>query len=577
MQLIKRLMLIVVITIIFSNFNFPFKSSQENIITTSSSNKYVSYNGKLSVQDSKLVNQYGEDIQLRGFSTQNGDVKGFDFSKYSNSKSIKSMKQNGANVLRLLFLPRHYIENSKIINQIYSIIDECIKQDMYIIIDWHTIKEGDPNKYKTEAEEFFNLISNRYKDIPNIIYEICNEPNSQSAGYTVTWDMIRSYANDVINVIRANSSDSIIIVGTPDYSHQIVQIVGKTLPYENLMYALHMYPSSNFPIIDQLLIARKNNIPIFISEWGSMTNNLVDKTMANYFVKIFEYYNLSWAYFELGDDQNVTTASVVNQGMWNNTLDDNILSNSGKYIKSILNNGITEETGYGMLKYTQNYAFWQEQYRNNITKIEFKDTINDKQTNDSIISWDLSYIEGSKQVIAYLTNDNEPGKYKLTIASNGGIIAPRNSDKLFSDFENLEEIDFGTFNTNYVNSLNSFFADSPKLKIIDMSKTSFSKISNANNMFQNQKNQLDIVVKDSTEKQFIEEKAKEATIEVNVTIKKDNTVNQNNSNSQNNESSEVVSVPSTSLYGSIMIIILGIICIIVSIVVTRKLTRSNSK
>ena len=52
---------------------------------------------------------------------------------------------------------------------------------------------------------------------------------------------------------------------------------------------------------------------------------------------------------------------------------------------------------------------------------------------------------------------------------------------------------------------------------------------------------------------------------------------QNNSDSQNNESSEVVSVPSTSLYGSIMIIILGIICIIVSIVVTRKLTRSNSK
>ncbi len=567
MKRVKTFLLGILITLLL-NLSISVNINQKNIVRTASSNKYVSYNGKLSVQNSNLVNQYGEKIQLRGFSTQNGDVKDFDFSKYSNSESIKNMKQNGANVLRLLFLPRHYIENKEIINQVYSIIDECIKQDMYIIIDWHTIKEGDPNKYKTEAEEFFGLISNKYRDVPNVIYEICNEPNSQSAGYTVTWDMIKNYATDVINVIRTNSSNSVIIVGTPDNSHQIVQIVGKTLPYENLMYALHMYPSSNFPIIDQLLIAQKNNIPIFVSEWGSMKNNLVDKAMANYFVKTFDCYNLSWAYFELGDDQNITKAAAVKQGMWDNTLEDNVLSDSGKYIKSILNNGVTEETGYGMLKYTENYAFWQDQYRNNITKIEFKNNVDNNQINNSIVSWDVSYIEGSKQVIAYLTNDNETGKYKLTIAANGGIIAPRNSDKLFSNFANLEEIDFGTFNTDYVNSINNLFADSPNLKNIDMSKTSFSQIANSSSMFQNQQNQVNIIVKDNDEKKFIEDKAKECNINVNVILKKDN--------QSDNNPAEVVNVPSTSAYAGVIIIILGIVSIITSIFVTRKLTSKSS-
>ena len=62
-----------------------------------------------------------------------------------------------------------------------------------------------------------------------------------------------------------------------------------------------------------------------------------------------------------------------------------------------------------------------------------------------------------------------------------------------------------------------------------------------------------------------------------ITINDKKNMNVSQNNQSDNNPSEVVSVPSTSLYGSIMIIILGIICIIVSIVVTRKLTRSNSK
>ena len=46
--------------------------------------------------------------------------------------------------------------------------------------------------------------------------------------------------------------------------------------------------------------------------------------------------------------------------------------------------------------------------------------------------------------------------------------------------------------------------------------------------------------------------------------------------SDNNETSEIVTVPLTSLYGSIVIIVLEIACSIVSAFVTRRLTNKSN-
>lgn len=43
-----------------------------------------------------------------------------------------------------------------------------------------------------------------------------------------------------------------------------------------------------------------------------------------------------------------------------------------------------------------------------------------------------------------------------------------------------------------------------------------------------------------------------------------------------NEPSQVVNVPATSAYASIIIIVLGIVCVVVSVIVTRKVTKKNS-
>ena len=68
-------------------------------------------------------------------------------------------------------------------------IDLAIELGIYVIVDWHVLGEFSPLIYADEAERFFREITEYYGDCPNIIYEICNEPNG-SCG----WEEIREYA-----------------------------------------------------------------------------------------------------------------------------------------------------------------------------------------------------------------------------------------------------------------------------------------------------------------------------------------------------------------------------------------------
>ena len=62
---------------------------------------------------------------------------------------------------------------------------------MYVIVDWHVLNDKDPNVHRAEAAEFFDQMAAKWKDQDNVIYEICNEPNSGTS-----WEMIKAYANE---------------------------------------------------------------------------------------------------------------------------------------------------------------------------------------------------------------------------------------------------------------------------------------------------------------------------------------------------------------------------------------------
>ncbi len=47
-------------------------------------------------------------------------------------------------------------------------------------VDWHILNDADPNENADEAIGFFERIASEYRDCPNLLFEICNEPNGST-------------------------------------------------------------------------------------------------------------------------------------------------------------------------------------------------------------------------------------------------------------------------------------------------------------------------------------------------------------------------------------------------------------
>ena len=290
-------------------------------------NNYVSYNGNLSLKGNNIVNEHGEIFTLQGISSHGLQW----FNNLITDENIKTIKSWGANVFRLAMYTKEngYVDNKSIYDDLIKDIDLVIENDMYVIVDWHILSDNNPNNYKAEAIEFFEKISSKYKNTPNIIYEICNEPNGGTS-----WDDIKSYAVDVIKTIR-NNSNNLIIVGTPTWSQDVDSVINNKIDDANTMYALHFYSGTHKEYLrEKAKKALDNNIPIFVSEFGvsdASGNGGIYLDEADKWIEFIKNNNLSYINWSLSDKNESSALLKPNS----NTINDDTLSDSGKYIKSI--------------------------------------------------------------------------------------------------------------------------------------------------------------------------------------------------------------------------------------------------
>lgn len=296
----------------------------------------VSQHGQLSVKNGQLVDKSGKGYQLRGMSTHGLTW----FPEFVNESAFKTLRDDwNTNVVRLAMYVDEwgngqcYMGNkSGSLELLEKGVDICIKLDMYVIIDWHVLNPGDPSKYTNEAKSFFETVSKRYAKYPNVIYEICNEPNGGAS-----WSgNIKPYAEKIIPVIRKNAPNSVIIVGTPTWSQEIDKPLSDPLSYKNVMYAFHFYAATHAGLRSNVENCVAQGLPVFVSEFGTCDASGGGANDFNETQKWLSYFDMqgisycNWSICNKDETCSVLRPGTSANGNWS----ESDLTENGKWMRN---------------------------------------------------------------------------------------------------------------------------------------------------------------------------------------------------------------------------------------------------
>ncbi|MBP5262574.1 MAG: glycoside hydrolase family 5 protein [Clostridiales bacterium] len=313
----------------------------------------VPVHGQLSVNGTDIVDQNGEVYQLKGMSSYGINA----CANFFNADIVKTLAEDwGCSVLRLAMTTRGNSDDytrdpEKYFNEMCDYINMCIDQGIYVIIDWHILYDGDPNEFKTESIDFFSRMSALYGENPNVIYEICNEPNGtrfDDESAPVDWsNCVKPYAQEVVAAIRANDPDNIIIIGTPTWSQDVDIASADPVTGTNLMYTCHFYAGSHGQELrDKIVTANNNGCAVFVTEWGTTNDSgkgqlYVDET--NEWIDFLNERNISWCNWSIGGSNTEASNALKFQsqiltieekyaGHW----PDEFLTSSGTLVRSLI-------------------------------------------------------------------------------------------------------------------------------------------------------------------------------------------------------------------------------------------------
>lgn len=284
-----RVILLAVVAMVAA---MPFlANSAENQLTP------VQRHGALAVKGRFLVDNKGEKVQLRGvsFGWHNW------WHRYFNEGSVDRVANDwGASIVRCsigLNLDDQCFDKKP--ELAYATVDRmveaAVKHGVYVLVDFHSHKNNLPL-----AKEFFKKVTAKYGKVPNVLYEIWNEPEK------VKWAECKAYSEELLPIIRKNAPDAVVIIPTPRWDQEVNLAADDPIKgYSNLMYSVHYYASTHKDDIRaNVKYAISKNLPVFFAETGGMDatgNGVFDIESWEAWLKLADDNSISWIAWSISD------------------------------------------------------------------------------------------------------------------------------------------------------------------------------------------------------------------------------------------------------------------------------------
>jgi len=284
------------------------------LFTTIAFAQPVKNHGRLQVAGTKLVDQKGMPVVLRGMSFGWHNW----WPRFYNAGAVKWLCDDwNCSVVRAAMgvePDKGYIKDpAGSLEKITAVVDAAINEGIYVIIDWHS-----HNVNLKEAKVFFAEMATRYGKYPNVIYEIFNEPDKES------WKEVKEYATEIIATIRAIDTDNIVLVGSPHWDQDIQLPAEDPIKgYPNLMYTMHFYAGTHKQWLrDRTDAAINKGLPVFISESAGMEASGDGPVNEAEWKKWIDWINargfswITWSVTDKNESCSILQTTAASDGKW---------------------------------------------------------------------------------------------------------------------------------------------------------------------------------------------------------------------------------------------------------------------
>ena len=257
----------------------------------------VERHGQLRVEGTQLVDSKGAPVQLRGVSMGWHNM----WPRFYNQGTVDRLTGDwGADLVRCSVGVAHLdsgfdCDSVAAYAVVDSIVQGAVRNGAYVLVDFHS----HPNKL-ADAKRFFTHVAGKYGHLPNIMYEIWNEPTE------VPWSECKAYAEELIPVIRALDPDGIVVVPTPRWDQEVDKAADDPITgVPGLLYSLHYYAATHTGWLrDKAQYALDKGLPLIMSECASMLHTgdgVIDTKEWDEWMRFADEKGISWAAWSISD------------------------------------------------------------------------------------------------------------------------------------------------------------------------------------------------------------------------------------------------------------------------------------